>query len=129
MTATIKAFEISESADLNPSHFKPDHAEDFICTFGLKIGPAGSDGAELFFVTVSTPTRLARLCEKDGYVWGRNHLVVPYFNLEKICSILNKFVDNCSGPTWEEISLKLARLGAWEFEDYHDPSTPTTSAP
>jgi len=124
MTATIKNIEITEAADLDPAHFQPDDAEDFICTFGLTIGPTDGDGGELFYITVCTPKRLEKLCEKDGFVWGRHHLIVPYFDLEKIRAIFTKFVNNCSGLTWQEIGPKLARLGAWEFEDYRGPSAP-----
>lgn len=83
-------------------------------------------GGELSCVTVCTPKRLEKLCRKDGFVWGRHHLIVPYFDLERIRSIFTKFVNNCSGLTWREIGPKLARLGAWEFEDYQEsgPSTP-----
>lgn len=124
MTATIKAIEIREAADLEPTHFRPDDAEDFICTFGLTIGPTDAEGGELFYVTVCTPKRMEKLCERDGFAWGRHHLIVPYFDLEKIRAIFVKFVHNCSGSTWHEIGPKLARLGAWEFEDYRGPSFP-----
>ena len=110
--------EITEAADLDPTHFKPDDAEDFICTFGLTVGPTDDDGGELFYITVCTPKRLEALCARDGYVWGRHHLIVPHFDLEKIRTIFTKFVNNCNGPTWHEIGAKLARNGAWEFEDY-----------
>jgi len=84
MTATIKKIEITEAANLDATHFKPDDPEDFIGTFGF---------------TVCTPKRLEKLCEKDGFVWGRHHLVVPHFNLEKIRSIFTKFANNCSAQT------------------------------
>lgn len=118
MVATIKSLEITECPNLDPRHFDPEDREDFICTFGLMVGPRGSEGGDFFYVTVCSPMRLEKLCERDGFVWGRHHLIVRYFDLEMIRSILIKFVNNCSGESWEEIGPKLARLGAWEFEDY-----------
>ncbi len=122
MKATIKSIEVTEVPDLNPTQFQPDDAEDFICTFGLTIGPTDAEGGELFYVTVCTPKRLEQLCKRDGFVWGRHHLIVPYFDLEKIRGIFVKFVHNCDGAKWDEIGPKLARLGAWEFEDYRGSS-------
>jgi hypothetical protein len=124
MTATIKKIEITEAADLDATHFKPDDPEDFVCTFGLTIGPTGSDGGELFYITVCTPKRLEKLCERDGFIWGRHHLIVPHFDLQRILSIFTRFVSVCSGQTWNEIGSKLARLGSWEFEDYDRSSAP-----
>ena len=118
MIPAIKAIEIVESPGLSPDSFTPDDKADFVCTFGLTIGPAGSDGGELFYITVCSPTRLEQLCERDGFVWGRHRLIVPYFDFDKIRSIMTKFVSNCGGETWQEIAPKIARLGAWEFEDY-----------
>ena len=116
--------KITGPAGLDPLLFRPDDAKDFICTFGLTLGPADRDGGDLFYIAVCAPKRLKKLCEKDGYVWGRHHLVVPYFDPEKIRAIFIKFVNNCSGHTWKDIGLKLARLGAREFEDYCGPSEP-----
>ena len=124
MTATIKAVEITEVADLDPAKFKPDDPENFSCTFGLTIGPTDGEGGEQFYITVCTPERLADECRENGFVWGRHRLIVPYFDLEKIYAIITKFVNNCSGTSWHEIATKLARLGAWEFEDYAGPMRP-----
>lgn len=124
MTPTIKSVEITEAMELAPEKFAPDDPEDFVCTFGLTIGPTGGEGGELFYITVCTPRRLEKLCERDGFVWGRHHLIVPFYDFKKICLIISKFVSNASGLDWNEIGPKLARFGYWEFEDYRGPSKP-----
>ena len=101
----------------------PTTVEDFACTFGLTVGPKDGDGGELFYVTVCTPKHLEKLCKRDGFVWGRHYLIVPYFDLEKIRAIFSKFVNNCSGQTWHEIGPKLARFESREFEA-RGPSAP-----
>jgi hypothetical protein len=116
--AKIKYIEITESPDLNPVNYIPDDFEDFGCTLCLKIGPANADGEELFYLTVCTARWLARACESDGFLWGRNHLIVPEYNLKAITEIVTKFVENCSGDSWSEVTAKLSRIAAWEFEDF-----------
>jgi Immunity protein 8 len=116
--AKIKALEITEAPDLNPSAYAPNNRGDFACTFGLTIGPNDGDGGELFYLTVCTPTWLAKECEKDGFVWGRHRLIVPEYNLKAITAIITKFVERCSGESWQEAASKLSRIASWEFEDY-----------
>ena len=118
MRAKIKSIEITEAGDLNPASYTPDDFEDFRCTFGLTVGPADSAGSELFYLTVCTPRWLARASEKDGFVWGQHHLIVPEYNLKRITEIVTNFVERCSGDSWAEVGTKLARIASWEYEDY-----------
>jgi hypothetical protein len=32
-------------------------------------------------------------------------------------------VANCEGDTWQQVALKVGRLGHWEFEDYREAKT------
>jgi Immunity protein 8 len=116
--AKIKWIEITDAPDLDPAKYTPEDAKNFGCTFGLKIGPHNSEGEELFYVTACTPSWLAKACAKDGFVWGRHHLVVQEFDLAAIRSAITKFVERCSGESWKEVAAKVNRIAAWEFEDY-----------
>ena len=118
--AKIKRIEITESPDLNPDGYVPEDFEDFGCTLGLIIGPSNSEGGELFYLTVCSPRWLATACERDGFLWGRHHLILPEYDLKTLTKIVTKFVENCSGESWESVALKLSRLASWEFEDYQD---------
>jgi hypothetical protein len=31
---------------------------------------------------------------------------------------MRRLVERCSGATWQEIAVKVSRIGYWEFEDY-----------
>lgn len=118
MRAKIKSIEITESPDLNPNGYVPDDCENFSCTFGFTIGPSDSANGDLFYLTVCSPKWLARACEKDGFLWGRHHLIVSEYNPKAIIRIITPFVENCSGESWKDVALKLSRLARWEFEDY-----------
>jgi hypothetical protein len=32
--------------------------------------------------------------------------------------VIRKFIERSSGESWDEVALKVARIGFWEFEDY-----------
>ena len=114
----IKSIEITEVPDLNPTAYTPDNYDDSACTFGLTIGPNEGEGGELFYLTVCTPKWLVKGCEKDGFVWGRHHLIVAEYNLKVITAIITRFIERCTGESWQEVALKLSRITNWEFEDY-----------
>jgi hypothetical protein len=116
----VKSIEITEVPNLSPQGYTPADLEDFGCTFGLTIGPSGSEGGDLFYLSVCTPKWSARACEKDGFLWGRHHLLVPHYDLTAITQTITRFVENCSGPSWKDVALKLSRLASWEFEDYEE---------
>ena len=120
MRAKIKSVEITESPNLSPEHYVPQDIENFECTFGLTIGPFDCDGGELFYLTVCSPRWLVGACERDGFLFGRHHLIVQEYNLRTIMEIVTKWVDNCSGESWKYVASKLSRFASWEYEDYQD---------
>src|SRR5260370_33082657 len=98
------SIEITDVPDLDPAKYVPQGPEDFRCTFGLTIEPANGAGGEQFYLTVCSPKWLAKAAEKDGFVWGRHHLIVPEYNLKTITGIITKFVERCSGESWQEVA-------------------------
>ena len=86
--------------------------------FRLTVGPSSGDGEESFDVTVCTPSWLDLECLRDGFVVGRHHLIVLSYDFEFIRRTLVKFVERYSGGTWQEVAVKVSRIGYWEFEDY-----------
>jgi hypothetical protein len=50
--------------------------------------------------------------------WGRHLLIVFHYDHEKIKNKLIQYLDSCTGRDWMEVAQKVARIGAWEFEDY-----------
>ena len=116
--AKLKGIENNSSYDLDPVTYIPDDFEDFSCRFTLRIGPAKEKGQDLFYLTICTPNYLARGVHRDGFIWGRHHLIVPEYNVKAITAVLTKFVEVCDGETWREVADKLCRLMSWEFEDY-----------
>lgn len=84
------------------------------------VGPMGGPGSESFDILVCTPKWLAQVCEKDGFVVGRHHLIVSNYNYSLLSSTIKELVEHHSGDTWREVAEKVGRIGYWEFEDYRD---------
>jgi hypothetical protein len=98
--------------------FQPAQPNRFAVVLRLFVGPSSGDGEESFDLTVCTPSWLDAECERDGFILGRHHLVVPSYNFEFIRRTLIKLVECYGGATWQEVADKVGRIGYWEFEDY-----------
>ncbi|MAG68035.1 MULTISPECIES: immunity 8 family protein [Pseudomonas] len=105
------------SADEVDIHsYAPDDPECFFITLRLRIGPEGDNGGDDFEVFVCTPTWLQNNVWEP--MWGRHFLIVKEFNYQLIVDAIIKAISQYEGVGWSEIACKLARLYAWEFEDY-----------
>ena len=67
---------------------------------------------------VCTPEWLAQEIKKVGVINGRHHLIVNEYDIDKIRSFLVEYAHKCAGNTWQDVAIKLSRMGHWEFEDY-----------
>lgn len=45
-------------------------------------------------------------------------LIVLCYDRDRIESEIAQYVDGCTGKDFWELAQKVARIGAWEFEDY-----------
>lgn len=85
-------------------------------TLRIKIGPENNPSADDFELFVCTPDWINKNVFEPR--WGRHMLIVREFNLEAITSLIEDYLDKCEGDCWNSIANKIARLMAWEFEDY-----------
>lgn len=116
VAAQVKALMTVEHEPLESLTLKDPECFDVVVR--AMVGPLGQEGEESFDVRVCTPESLAQICEKDGFVFGRHRLVVNSYSPAKIRSVLTKFIERCSGDSWQEVAEKVSRIGLWEFEDY-----------
>lgn len=116
VTAQVRALMTAEHEPLESLRLKDPECFDVVVR--ATVGPLGQEGEESFDVSVCTPAWLARMCEKDGFVLCRHRLVLNSYSPAKIRSVLTKFIERCSGETWQEVAKKVARIGLWELEDY-----------
>lgn len=98
----------------------PDDDECF--SFGLEatIGPEAGQISESFQFIVCTPKWI--LCEginqdfDDFGMLGHGMIIIKDYDFEKIKQLVIDLCSRTTGKNWQEVSLKLSRYGAWEFE-------------
>lgn len=106
----------SPDADLDT--FKPSDPTDVGVLVQIMIGPEGGLGYESFDVVVCTPGWFQEDVRREGIILGRHYLFVERFHWEFVRRFLEEWVGKQHGDSWEQLALRLSRLGKWEFEDY-----------
>ena len=97
---------------------RPDNPDNFAFLLQAMVGPEGQAGEESFDIEVCTPRWLEETYGRSEIIIGRHHLIVREYNYQRIVAAINEFLQGCSGNNWNEVALKVSRLGRWEFEDY-----------
>jgi immunity protein 8 of polymorphic toxin system len=106
------------SPDADLATFQPDDSEDVGVLVQVIAGPDDGPGEESFDVVVCTPRWLERRVRAEGPLVGRHHLVVARYDGPEVMRFLTAAVESEHAATWNELALRLGRIGMWEFEDY-----------
>ena len=114
--AEVKRLHSPDVYDL--ATYVPDDPENFGFLLQVMVGSAGADGEDSFDVIVCTPHWLSDRLLPTKIMLGRHHLLVKQYDYTRLLQFLISFASGCRGATWEEVALRLGRLGKWEFEDY-----------
>jgi hypothetical protein len=107
---------------LDLEKFQPEGPFGFLLQ--AMVGPLGSDGEESFDALVCTPEWFSADMKKD-IVSGRHHVFVKRYDYWALRNFIRGYCASCQGESWEEVALKVSRLGHWEFEDYRPWSAAT----
>ena len=118
MRAALRRLHSPDVPDL--SSYEPERDDDFGFLLQILAGPNCGEGEESFDVIVCTPRWLERTHDRADVVPGRHHLIVFEYNYERLIRAIASMCELTEGSSWREVAEKLARLGRWEFEDYHD---------
>jgi hypothetical protein len=116
LTAEVRALYSLEIENLE--QYTPDPPDVFLLHIRAIVGPKGRSGEESFDIKVCTPGWLANMCATEYFVVGRHYLIIAKYDWMALKSVVTKFIERCSGSSWQEVAQKVARIGYWEFEDY-----------
>ena len=116
--AEVKRLHSPDVYDL--ATYVPEDPENFGFLLQVMIGSVGEDGEESFDVVVCTPSWLSDRILPTKIVLGRHYLLVKQYDYTRLLQFLISFASGCRGATWDEVALRLGRLGMWEFEDYNE---------
>lgn len=118
MRAQVKDISINDY--LGSTAEQPLNSYNTWMVIDAEIGPEGEPGAEVFRFYVCTPTALAQMTQDGEYRFGRHLLIVKEFDWDLTVLAINKLVSSFDEPDWHALGTKIAKYGAWEFEDYTD---------
>ena len=113
MTPKLKSL-MSPDLDAGSIPAAPDDCRVLI---EAEIGPADSEGADVFSFEVCTPKAFERnLCA----TWLKGTLLVGSFEWKAVEQALQQYLMQCGGESWDVVARKLCRQLNWEFEDYQE---------
>jgi len=118
MLSEIKSITSPDVVDFNT--FWPEDEETFSFLLSVRVGPRGEAVDESFDIRVCTPKWLLANYKDTDMILGSYKLIVFKYDIDAIFKRINRIFANCSGKDWNEIALKLSRVGHWEFENYQD---------
>jgi len=101
-------------------NYWPEDEESFSFLITVLVGPKGEPTKESFDIVVCTPKWFLNKYDESEMILGKNKLIVFKFDMERILARIRKLFDNCSGKDWSDITIKLSRIGRWEFENYQE---------
>jgi hypothetical protein len=80
------------------------------------IGPADSEGGDVFSFAVVTPSSIASEVPR----WGRGLLILPSFSWPAVQAFVERLLIRAARPTWDEVAAELCKETNWEFESYEN---------
>ncbi|HTI09927.1 MAG TPA: immunity 8 family protein [Puia sp.] len=116
MLSEVRSITSTEIIDLDT--YRPIDLKSFSFLLTVSVGAKGTIGQDLFNIEVCTPQWLMDNHNQAEFVLGRRKLIVFEFDMQRILGKINSVFNGCYGKDWNEIAIKLSRIGYWEFEDY-----------
>lgn len=116
--AELTTILCSDEPNRDFSAYRPDSPTNFACALELLVGVHNQGGGESFQLTVCTPQWLVENHASDDVVIGKNLLIVFDYNYPRIVQWLNRYIERCTGETWQDVAKRISYIGSWEFENY-----------
>jgi len=120
MKAIVKNIDLGSHVGFD--EYCPEEEECFGLWITVHVGPDDEEGAHLYQILVCTPDWITKKYRHEhrhtGAVWGRHMLIVFRYDPDHIRREIERYVEGCTGKDFWEVAQKVARIGAWEFEDY-----------
>jgi hypothetical protein len=116
MRAVLKSFHSPDVWDLK--HYQPAQEHNFGFLLQIMAGSEGTASEDSFDTIVCTADWLKERYANREVVNLRHHLLMVEYNYDALWKYVERICASCSGENWNEVALKLGRLGKWEFEDY-----------
>jgi hypothetical protein len=111
MKAALKAFDCVDHDPI--AAWRPTDSESVDYWLCLHIGPAGKEGADLFYVQVLSGT------DGDVVASGKK-IVVSEYSWAAVKARVEEIVGAADGEDWNAVAKNLSESFDWEFEGYEE---------
>ncbi|MFB7817172.1 Imm8 family immunity protein [Paenibacillus chitinolyticus] len=96
---------------------EPQSDDDFVVPAIADIGPKDVDGVDYFYFRIMTPKKMLSILNEDKIMDGRATFIVNEFNLDLVEKEINKILEDCIRPTWDEVAKAINRYLNWEYDN------------
>lgn len=96
---------------------EPQSEDDFVIPAIADIGPKDVDGVDYFYFRIMTPKRVLSILEEDKILDGRATFIINEFDMSLIELEINKILEDCIRPTWDEVAKAINRHLNWEYDN------------
>lgn len=117
MLAELRALYSTDVPSGDLTRYVPEDATSFGFPVTAAIGPKDAPGVEIFDFFVCTPRWLAANLPILGYEWGRHKLILERWDYAAVHAAVQTLCAAAEGSEWATVAARLARYGAYEFED------------
>ena len=95
--------------------FQPD-SESYSILLMARIGPRGEEGADDFFLILTSPTALAARAAAQGHLFTHGYLLLPGYDYQTLRQAIETLCERATGPDWPSVVAQLRLYAKWEFE-------------
>ncbi|CAM1364746.1 conserved hypothetical protein [Tenacibaculum litoreum] len=125
MKAVIKTMHSADLTMLGKSfeEYKPKEKDLFGFNFSLEVGPLNGRGQEVFDFLVASPRYLTEHYHHQSgkkAIFGRHIIIMFEYDFNELYTLVNKYIEKLDEPNWNDLAIKIGRIGHWEFEDYQE---------
>lgn len=103
------------STVLDYESFMPTDPLNFQITIALKIGPAGSNGGDRFYLSVCTPKWLAERTDAPAIEWCTARVLMHRWDRPALERFLREWCAGEGATDWPSLAQRLGLRASWEF--------------
>lgn len=114
MKAELKEIEVEE---FDRPDFWPNEKDFFSVSLVLSIGPEDEPGADYYRLKVRSHSFLEKFYSIPSML--THVMIAEHYDFDEVKEEIISLISKCEGENYAECAIKLSKIFAWEFEDYH----------
>ena len=114
MKVELKEIEVEE---FDRPDFWPNEKDFFSVSLVLSIGPEEELGSDYYRLEVQSHSFLEKFYSIPTML--THVMIAEHYDFDKIKEKIISLISECEGENYTECAMKLSKIFAWEFEDYH----------